>query len=56
MVHPPGRPAVFNALQLQSEGGYVLRTLQQKDSSALVQTRGLTDPHMTLIVAHTWKQ
>lgn len=44
----------LRVLQLQSEGGYVLLTLQQKDPSALVQTRGLTDPHVTLIVAHTW--
>lgn len=48
--------AVLHVLQLQSEGGYVLLALQQKDPSALVQTRGLTDPHVTVIVAHTWRQ
>lgn len=53
VVHLPVGLAVLHVLQLQSEGGYVLLALQQKDPSALVQTRGFTDPHVTLIVAHT---
>lgn len=52
-VHLPAGPAVLHVLQLQSEGRHVLLTLQQKDPSALVQTRGLTNPHVSLIVAHT---
>lgn len=56
VVHLAAGPSVLHVLQLQSEGGDFLLTLQQKDPSALVQTRWLTDPHLTLIVIHTWKQ
>lgn len=53
MVHFAAGLAVLHVLQLYSEGRYFLLTLQQKDPSALVQTSGLTYPHMILNVAHT---
>lgn len=56
MKHLPVCLAVLHILQLQSEGSYVLLALQQEDPSALVQTRRLTDPHMSIIVAHTWQK
>ena len=55
VVYLPAGLAVLHVLQLQSQGGYVLLTLQQKDPSALVQTRRFTDPHVTLVVVHTWQ-
>ena len=54
VMHLPVGLAVVPVLQLQPEGGYVLLVLQQEDPSALVKTRGLTDPHVTLVVAQTW--
>lgn len=50
--HLPAVLAAVQELQLLSEGQHVLPTLQQKDPSALVQARGLTDPHAALAVAH----
>lgn len=56
MVYLPARLSVLHVLQPQSEGSYVLLTLQQENPFALIQTRRFTDPHVTLIVAHTWQQ
>lgn len=42
---------VVGSLQLQSEGSYVILVVQQKDPPALVQARGLTDPHASGTVA-----
>lgn len=47
-------PAALTVLQLVSERSHVLRALEQKDPSALVHAGGFTDPHLALVLAHTW--
>lgn len=46
LERPPAGLAVVHVLQLQPEGRYVLLSLQQKDPPPLVQSSGLTDPHL----------